>query len=384
MSARDRSRRIKSTVFGIALVAVGAGLLHWNERRVADSWQTLTAGEAAVVPVSHGHIDPANEGRLVHVSGPVRTRATPTDPDYGMSAPGALRLERVAEMFQWVEHKRIIQNATETAARNKRTTYSYEREWVDRPVISRRFRREEGHENPPMPLKGRTFNLDRAEIGAFRVPGSQLAAVATPEPIPIPARKVDEIASTAGVEGDVHLVDGRLVFGTDPDDPQIGDIRLSFTQRYLGEATAVGLQRGDLVWPYETEGNGRIYLLRPGRVPVEDIFDHARSANLKEEWTLRVVGLALMFGGLIALIRRFSAGGGPVFARFGGVRGSVALALGLSIFIGAVAAGSGWYAVLPGFAITVLSGGAALALVVWGAGWWQGSRPGRASASEIT
>ena len=83
--------------------------------------------------VAADKVDPANEGKLVHVTGTLSTTGPATDSDFAVKIDG-VRLVRHVEMFQWTE-----QSGTETTKKlgggeTTKTTYTYRQEWADKPV----------------------------------------------------------------------------------------------------------------------------------------------------------------------------------------------------------------------------------------------------------
>ena len=71
--------------------------------RSHGSYRALVEGAGLVVSLDNGSVDPANDGRLVHISGPVKPVGVPRDDMLGISAEGAAGLERIVEMYQWAE-----------------------------------------------------------------------------------------------------------------------------------------------------------------------------------------------------------------------------------------------------------------------------------------
>ncbi len=63
------------------------------------------------------YIDPSMQGELVHVAGPLSNVPTLEDSEMGLAVQGTL-LERVVEMYQWVEksHKRKSNKRTITVS----------------------------------------------------------------------------------------------------------------------------------------------------------------------------------------------------------------------------------------------------------------------------
>ena len=89
-------------MLGLILFVVAFPLLFWNEGRAVTTYKTLKEGGSIVTSVASGSVDPANAGRLIHVSELADTEATLTDPVFEVSAK-ALKLRRTAEMYQWKE-----------------------------------------------------------------------------------------------------------------------------------------------------------------------------------------------------------------------------------------------------------------------------------------
>src|SRR5580765_6380159 len=96
---------IKGVLFGFVLILGSGAALFWNEGRAVQTQRSLTEGAGVVIDIDPAQVDPANEGKLVHVSGDMRAPAPVVDADFGVSANG-LRLVRSVEMFQWKEDKK--------------------------------------------------------------------------------------------------------------------------------------------------------------------------------------------------------------------------------------------------------------------------------------
>ena len=94
-------RSVGAVVIGLVLIVAMIVLLFWNEGRAVTTARSLAEGASAVVSVQADKADAANEGKLIHVSGPVTTDATPSDADFGISARDAGPLI-VARLRRWV------------------------------------------------------------------------------------------------------------------------------------------------------------------------------------------------------------------------------------------------------------------------------------------
>lgn len=97
--------------------------------------RSLDEGLAQVKSVDYERVNPANEGRLVHVSAPVSDAPLLVDGELGVAVRG-LQLRRSVEMYQW--HEKSTSRETTDAMGNRRrvTEYSYSEQWrcVPRPA----------------------------------------------------------------------------------------------------------------------------------------------------------------------------------------------------------------------------------------------------------
>ena len=96
---------------GVILVLGGLTLLFGNEGRAVRAAQTLDEGGRLATSASPDRIDPAQEGRPIHVVGMAQAAGPLSDESTGLRISG-LRLVRKVELYQWVETVR-----TETRTR---------------------------------------------------------------------------------------------------------------------------------------------------------------------------------------------------------------------------------------------------------------------------
>ena len=125
---------------GLALVAGSSALLWWNEGRTARQEHLLRTARRELVGSFGGDEpeDPANNGKLVHLHGSIESRGV-NDPMFSISRPHALRLQRRAEAFQWVEHERTEETRVSESTVKRTRTYSYSTAWSGSAVDSGRF-----------------------------------------------------------------------------------------------------------------------------------------------------------------------------------------------------------------------------------------------------
>ena len=284
----------KGILVGLILVAVAFGLLFWNEGRAVKRYKTLKEGGGAVVSVAADRVDPGNEGKLVHLSGKAITSETLTDPAFGVTSQ-AIKLRRVAEMYQWKEESRSEEKKKLGGGTETTTTYSYNKTWSKDLISSGGFKVSEGHQNPgQMPYQSVEQAAAVVTLGAFTLSGSLVARMDDYTPLALgsgfslPA----DLAAKGKASGDT------IYLGRDQGAPQVGDMRLSFQEVRPMEISLVARQVNATFEPYQTQAGGTIELLATGTHTAEAMFQEAQKSNAILTWALRIGGLFLMFIGL--------------------------------------------------------------------------------------
>jgi hypothetical protein len=282
----------KGIIFGLILFIVAFPLLFWNEGRAVKTYKTLKEGGGAVISVN-GY-DPANEGKLVHITGKAATEATLTDSLFRVSA-NALKLRREVEMFQWHESsksetKKKLGGGTETV-----TTYSYSTTWSSHAISSSSFKKSAGHENPgSLPYSSEELVADKVTLGAFTLPSSLVSRIIESQSLPVSS----DTPLPEELAGKAKRHDGGLYLGNNPASPQVGDVRISFTIVPAQEISLVAQQNGSSFTPYQASTGENIELLQTGIKTAAAMFQKAQSDNAMWTWIVRAVGFFLMFAGL--------------------------------------------------------------------------------------
>jgi hypothetical protein len=291
---------IKGVLVGVVLIAGSSVLLFWNEGRAVQTARSLAEGASVVVGADPARVDPANEGRLIHVSGDVKASGRLSDPDFAVAAQG-LRLIRSVEMYQWKEESKSETRKTLGGGEETVTTYSYQRVWSDSRYDSSRFRRPEGHANPEMRYRRYAVAARDASLGAFRPGASVLQQLPASQEVRIDSELAKAIAGK--IPGGAHAADGKLYLGADPSSPRIGDLRLSFSVAPDGPVSIIGRQTGADFTEYQTQAGDRLLMVRPGTRSAAEMFKAAVDENRILTWILRLVGAVLMFAGFAMILK---------------------------------------------------------------------------------
>ena len=355
---------------GLALV-VGAGvLIFFNEGRAVKTARSLDEGAGAVVSVPSDKVDPANEGKVVHVSGRADTKDELSDPVFGISTV-SLRLNRKVEIYQWVEHSETTEKKNLGGSVTKTTTYSYSLEWCDDAVSSAGFKKS-GHENPPggMEFKSETWQAEGVTFGAFRLNERQIEHIGDDRAYVLPESFTSRVARVQ-VAGNVIYVPERATRANALNTRDVqgqtrpGDMRVTYRIVRPHNVSIVAKQRGDSFVAFTSKKGGgyKVDLLQDGVVDCDEMFEHARTGNAVLTWFLRVLGFFLMCAGLKKFLKPLSTLGDVLPLLGDLLEVGVGLVSGVIAFVCAlVTCAIAWVFYRPVLGVTLL--------VLAGAGVW--------------
>lgn len=362
-------------VIGIVLVVVAIWALVWNEGRSIKAYRALTEGAGVVVTVSADEIALSNEGKLIHITGKVTPDGIPADSEFGISADGAVAIRRQVEMYQWVEESESRSETKLGGSEETVTTYTYTKEWKSGREDSGDFRQQQAHENPDLPVGNQSFAVESAKVGAFAVAGDNVAGLGKETDL----RLTEEDAGRARqvLSGTIQLDRAGFYVGSNPSQPQVGDLRIRYSRADLSEASFVAAQSDGWLKPF-TASNGReIFLSESGKASAAEMFDAAQAENTMIMWLIRaggmiglMVGFSLFFSILGVIADVVPIAGSLV--RFG--TGMVAFVL--TVLVGPLVIAIGWFAYRPLLSLGLLVAGGLIAFAVV---WFRRRSVGRAS-----
>lgn len=288
---------IKGIFFGFILIIGAFYLLFWNEGRAVKTATSLDEGKKAVVHVASDKVDPANEGKLVHLSGSVTTDDVLTDPEFKVSI-NAIKLNRQVLMYQWKESS---QNSTTNNIGGGTTTtktYSYSQTWSERLIDSSSFKHPQDHQNPhSMPYQSRNFAAKNVKMNAFTLSGSLIDKMSKYETYDVSIENLNQL----GINN-IQGYDGGYYIGSSLSNPQIGDIKVLFKViKPFASISLIAKQIDSTFEPYYTANGRQIELLTNDYVDADSMFENAKTQNSILTWVLRAVGWLLMFFGFSAL-----------------------------------------------------------------------------------
>ena len=202
---------VGAVVIGLLLIVGMVVLLFWNEGRAVTTARSLAEGAGAVVSVAADKVDPANEGKLVHVSGTVTTEL-----DAERSRFRDQRRRRAAGpqcRDVPVEGRIPLRDHQEARRRrgNHHDLHLFARRGTTGAQTSAAFKQPNGHQNPSMEIHGRSFQIPEAKLGAFTLDQPVLDQIGGDEVLTL---KPDQSAAIeAAYSGDkkLSIVDGASI-----------------------------------------------------------------------------------------------------------------------------------------------------------------------------
>jgi hypothetical protein len=272
-------------LFGIILFVVAFPVLWFNEGRT----NMATVAKASVL-VDGASVNQQTEGKQVAVTGTLASGDQLGDTPY-LAAGDYIQLNRMVEMFAWVEHKETDTNKETGGSSTTTTTYTYDKQWTSSPEDSESFEHMQGHANPPLPLQSTTMVVSSAHIGAYTI---------NPADITLPSsHDINLNSEIVTTSGNSKLVGNYIMQGKGSSNtPQLGDIRISYNGVAANtRAVAFGKQQGNALVPYLTAKNDRLYrvFINTDR---EGAIQEMGTEYQVIGWILRLVGFLLMWIGL--------------------------------------------------------------------------------------
>ncbi len=295
----------RGLILGILMVLGSVPLLYWNEGRTIKS--QVAFGEEATSfhsVTDSSQVNPANDGKLVHVTGRPTTEEVLSDAEFGMSAQ-AIRLKRQAEIYQWMEF------GTSTTDPDAPRPLQYFKVWRLRPWPSDHFWYREGHQNPPVTpfwKEREVWTAKQVRLGGYILPPA-LAGEIDREPIPASP------ALLARVPGEfrkhLQIREGRFYLAQDPTQSkeQAGDVRFGFRVTRPTVVSILARQSGKSFEPFTASNGTEVFRLAMGEQTADSMFGIQRAESTAHTWGIRGFGFLLMFLGITLCLQAMDVWG---------------------------------------------------------------------------
>ena len=305
--------RLKNALSGVGMgfimLIAGTVLLFWNEGRTVKTTRMLK--EAQGVCVELGDINQVNadmNGKMVHATGVATTADILTDGQFDLSA-NAIKLIRDAEYYQWVEHQHSETRDKVGGGQETITTYTYSKEWVSSPVNSSSFEdpQYKGISNDVLlNVEDKTLQAQNVSFGAYKFPEGLISQMNNRTPYTVELKPevaaqyekdFHKVFNVSDSESFVHTDNNVIYLGVNPNNPTVGDVRITYTQVLPGEVSILAQVVNNTFEKFTAKNGYTLMTLRDGTVGMDNMFEGEHSANKTTGWILRLIGLLLVVFG---------------------------------------------------------------------------------------
>ena len=311
-------------LIGILMFIGGTVLLWWNEGRAVKTSDMLKEGQKNFVEMENPAVkSPDMEGQLVHAVALATTTDSLSDGTFNVGAV-AVKLHRTVEYYQWIEHEKTEKKDKIGGAQETTHTYTYSKEWTGSPVISGEFKDPDYqalnfvYQN----LEDASSAAENVSFGAYRLNQSQVGSFHNEKPMEVAldedlSKQMDKAArdnaraflSRGGLldlvpdsAAIVHTQGNVVYIGRNPNVPEVGDVKITFTKDMPSKVSLIAKVAGDTFTYYKAKNGYKLDLLYMGENTAEEMFDSEHSTNKLITWLLRILGVLIVIGGLRSIV----------------------------------------------------------------------------------
>ncbi len=273
-------------VLGLILIVVGVILLWSNEGRTVKTQSAINEAQKEYVDVTSEKIDSKNEGKLIATTGKldITNSGDLKDGKFNITIKAA-KLERKVEMFQWDESC--------TTDEDDHKDCKYEKKWSDVLIDSTNFEKS-GYTNPTsFKYESEEYKAENIKVGEYALPERLLERLSYNENLN--NEKLTEMYKTP--VDNFKLEGNYLINSANASDPQVGDLRISYSYASDGEVSMLGVQKDNTLTAFTGKKGKSIFEIRRGKQTGKEILNNLTKSNQRTKWFLRVVGtIAVMLG----------------------------------------------------------------------------------------
>jgi hypothetical protein len=313
---------LKGVGTGFIFLFIGTIMLCANEGNYVKEDKAIRSAQKALVKV--GDVSTLNsslEGKLIHAHAFADTQDTLSDEPFGVSET-AIALIRYVEYYQYQEHKQTETKDKLGGSEEKVTTYTYEKKWVNTPIVSANFTDPEYKKSNIVldsDVKSQLQYAKNVSFGAYKLPPFIIEEIEGSVPVNAQVSDEDllvwnirEIARAKQVgykyDGATSLlhVNGNIVYiGKSPSSPQIGDVRITLAKIPPSDISIIATVVGSTFDKYLAP-NGRTFkAVAMGTVSAENMFETAKKTNSMITWLLRIIGILLVVAAFKLIFKIF-------------------------------------------------------------------------------
>eukprot|EP00051_Salpingoeca_urceolata_P021293 m.331577 g.331577 ORF g.331577 m.331577 type:complete len:487 (+) comp19772_c1_seq6:107-1567(+) len=281
---------------GVLLFCGSFAILGWNEGRAVKTYHDLVQGEKNTIDAPCTPLNPANEGKLIHLTCNVTDIGTITDSFFPDVSAQTLFFYRRVEMFQHHE----VSRTEDDGSGGKTTIYSCPTMRWNSYASNENANKAAECVNPPwdtnLPSETPRKPYPSSSFGAFTLNNIILDPLssrnANPKAFPVATPQTNWYPDGTGVL--TSVAPGNF--------PQVGNYRVSFQKDDVDVVSLVATQKGN-TFEKHTGSSGTSYVLvGRGAKSSHTLYKEAQDENETLTWVLRFVGFFLMWLSLFLVL----------------------------------------------------------------------------------
>ena len=328
---------IKGIVGGFIFFGIGTLILFLNEGNFVKTQRALKEAQGNTTSIADvSRVDAELNGKLIHATALADTKDELRDAMFGVNTV-AIMLERQVEYYQYVETSTTRTEDKIGGGEVTTTEYHYSQKWTDSPQDSSEFHDPDFKKSNSVltTVDAKKQWATNVSFGGYKLPefliksmtGSTPAKVSmtneqfqewekvlnknapAPEPPAEPAPveiqlelKLDADAQVPPAAPPapmfVHVIGNVVYLGKSPNNPQIGDLRITLTQVMPAEISIIAKVVGSTFEKYSASNNKDVWRLEMGAKSAESMYQSAHSDNKLLAWVLRFIGAICVICGL--------------------------------------------------------------------------------------
>ena len=308
----------KKIATGFTLFLGATAMLWWNEGNSVKTADMLEEAQGVCVEMENPNKKDASlEGQLVCGTAMTATTDLLTDKDFGFSV-NAISMKRKVEYYQWDEKRTEETKQKLDGSEKKVVTYDYNLKWSSSPIGSKHFKEHSTHVNVVLAeFEDDEQWAEHVSFGAYNLNNSLIHSINAYEPLrpdmsddmlrvldkTIQASYERHYTKKEGLNSNdynfVHVSDGQLYLGLDPNDSKVGDVRINFEKvAPASEVTVVAVVDGDGFKPFKAKNGYTLEKLVMGRKDMNQFFENEQETNTFNTWAYRILGILMVIGAL--------------------------------------------------------------------------------------
>lgn len=298
---------------------VGATVMLWmNEGDSVKTADMLEEAQGVCVAMENpAKKDASLEGQLVCGTAMAIATDSLVEKDFDIGV-NAISLKRKVEYYQWNETRTEQTEERKDGSEKKTITYDYRRGWSPTPVNSDGFRHPSGHTNVVLAnIEDDEQWAEHVSFGAYNLSYSMIHSINDYEPFKpdlsddllqvldkgTQASYESYYSKKEGLNSSdynfVHVNDNQLYLGLNPNEPMIGDVRITFEKvAPAHEVTVVAEIYGDTFGPFYAKNGYKLEKLIKGKKDMDQFFEDEQTNNTFKTWMARILGIMMVIGAL--------------------------------------------------------------------------------------